>query len=175
LSFPRFCGRSSKKDGSMLFKLGAAALVVSLPVSAIATTPGARPGDDDMTCAMIGQELQPGATALSGAMAPDAGRVSQRASKLAREGKAEMARQSAISASCVAGSIATMGIADPCAAVMAAQEAEERARAPQRAADAAAMTGDINAMMANMSRSLGGMDQARMQRLMALAEAKNCH
>ena len=37
------------------------------------------------------------------------------------------------------------------------------------------MMGDVNAMMANINRSMAGMDQARMQRLIALAEAKNCH
>ncbi len=158
----------------MLSRIFASVLVVSLPLSAIAATPGARLGDDQMTCAMIGQEMQPGAMAMGGAMAPEAGRITQRGNKLAKEGKVEMAKQTALSAGCVASAIAAMGIADPCAAVMAAQEAEEKARAPKRAADAAAMTGDINAMMANMNRSMAGMDMVRMERLMALAEAKNC-
>jgi len=159
----------------MLSKLCAAALVVTLPVSAIAATPGERPGDDDMTCAMIGQELQPGAMAMSGAMAPEAGRVTQQVRKRSGEGQAEFARRSATAAGCAVGAIATMGVGDPCAAINAAEDAAAAAQAPRRAAEDQAMMGDINAMMANMGRSLGSLDQERIQRLMALAEAKNCH
>jgi hypothetical protein len=54
----------------MLSRLFATALVVSLPLSAIAATTGAHPDDADMTCEMIGRELQPGAMAMGDAMAP---------------------------------------------------------------------------------------------------------
>jgi hypothetical protein len=158
----------------MVSKLFASALVVGLPMSAIAATPGARPDDDAMTCAMIGQEMQPGAMAMSGAMAPDMARIKQRGDRVAKEGKVEMAKQTALSAGCVAGAIASMGMVDPCAAVVAAQEAEERVKAPKRAAEAAAMNADMGSMMAAMNRSMAGMDMVRMKRLMALAEAKNC-
>jgi hypothetical protein len=175
LNIPHPGGRSSKKDFPMLPKLFAAALVVTLPVSAIADTPGARPGDETMTCEMIGRELQPGAMAMNRAMAPEAGRIAQQANKRSKEGKAEFARRSVTAAGCAAGAIATMGMADPCRAVNAAEDAAAARQAPRRAAEDRAMMGDMDAMMANMNRSMAGMDQARMQRLVALAEAKNCH
>jgi hypothetical protein len=169
-----FRGRSCKKDFSMLSKLCASALVVGLPMSAIAATPGARPGDEAMTCAMIAQELQPGAMVMSGAMAPEMARVQKQGNKRAKEGQAEFKRRSATAIGCAAGAIATMGAVDPCAAINAAEDANAAAQAPRRAAEDKAMMGDMNAMMANMNRSMAGMDQARIQRLMALAEAKNC-
>jgi hypothetical protein len=164
-----------QKDGSMRFKLLVICLTMTLPVSAIAATPGAQPGDDQMTCAMIGRELQPGAMAMSRATAPETARIEKQVTKRSKEGKAEFARRSATAVGCAAGAIATMGMADPCAAINAAEDANAAAQAPRRAAEDRAMMGDINAMMANMNRSMAGMDQARMQRLMALAEAKNCH
>jgi hypothetical protein len=67
-----------------------------------------------------------------------------------------------------------MGAVDPCAAINAAEDANAAAQAPRRAAEDKAMMGDVNAMMANMNQRMAGMDMARMQHLVALAEAKNC-
>lgn len=159
----------------MLLKFGVSLLVTSLPLAAIAATPGARPGDDKMTCAMIGQELQPGAMAMANNTAGERGRISQATGKRAKEGQADLARRTAIATACLAGNIATMGAGDAaCSAANAAEDATDAARAPRRAAEDRAMMGDIGAMMAKFQGGMAGMDQARMQRLMALAEAKNC-
>ena len=159
----------------MVKKLMLPLLVLALPVSATAQVPGARPGDDAMTCEMIGRELAPGAMAVNRAMAPERGRITQQVKKRSKEGQAEFARRSVTAAGCAAGAIATMGMADPCSAINAAEDAAAAAQAPRRAAEDRAMMGDMNAMMSNMNRSLAGMDQPRMQRLVALAQAKNCH
>lgn len=159
----------------MRLRLLFASLIVTLPVSAIATTPGARAGDEQMTCEMIGRELQPGAMSMAQATAPEAGRINQQTKKRSEEGQVEFKRRSATAIGCAAGAIATMGAVDPCAAINAAEDANAAAQAPRRAAEDRAMMGDVNAMMANINRSMAGMDQARMQRLIALAEAKNCH
>lgn len=158
----------------MLLKLFMSAVAIALPVSAIAATPGARPGDDAMTCAMIGREMQPGAMAMAGATAPERERITKQVGKRAKEGQVEFARRSAQAAACLPGVVATMGAVNPCDAVNAAEDAASAAREPRRAKEDKAMMGDIDAMMANMNRSMAGMDMARMQRLMALAEAKNC-
>mgnify|MGYP003405669127 CR=1 FL=1 len=150
-------------------------LLAALPLPAFAQSPGARPGDEEMTCEMIGRELAPSAMAVSGAMAPEAGRIGQQVEKRSAEGQAEFTERSATAVACAAGAIATAGTVDPCAASNAAYDAAAAARAPRREAEDRAMTGDLNAMMANMERSLAGMDQARIQHLVALAEAKNCH
>jgi hypothetical protein len=152
-----------------------ASLIVMLPVSAIAATPGARAGDDQMTCEMIGRELEPGAMGMAKATEPEAGRIAQQTKKRSKEGQVEFKRRSATAIGCAAGAIATMGAVDPCAAINAAEDANAAAQAPRRAAEDRAMMGDVNAMMANINRSMAGMDQARIQRLIALAEAKNCH
>lgn len=158
----------------MLSRIFASALIVGLPMTAIAATPGARPGDDQMTCAMIGQELEPGAMAMAGSAAPERERVTQQVGKRAKEGKVEYDRRSAQALGCLAGTIAGMGAVDPCAAINAVEDANAAAQAPRRAAEDKAMMGDINTMMAKMNSSMAGMDMARMKRLMALAEAKNC-
>lgn len=159
----------------MMTKLTLPLLVLALPLAATAQIPGARPGDDAMTCEMIGRELAPGAMAVNRATAPERGRITQQVKKRKKEGDVEFARRSATAAGCAAGAIATMGMGNPCSAINAAEDAAAAAQAPRRAAEDRAMTGDLNAMMANMNRSLAGMDQSRMQRLVALAQAKNCH
>jgi hypothetical protein len=153
----------------------AVALLAALPLSAFAQTPDAYPSDDEMTCEMIGRELAPGAMAVAGAMAPERDRIAQQVEKRSAEGQAEFAERSATAVGCAAGAIATAGVVDPCAATNAAYDAAAAARAPRRDAEDRAMTADLNAMMANMNGSLAGMDQARIQHLVALAEAKNCH
>lgn len=148
-------------------------------LAAAATGPGVRPGDDKLTCAEIGAELEPAARQMMAGMG-DLGAIRAPMEQRAREGRQEIKERTAIAAGClaanVAGALATAGmLGNACAASDKAYEMRDRARAPQRKVEDARMMAGLEQATANMNAQGSTLDRPRIDRLMALAEAKQCN
>jgi hypothetical protein len=148
-----------------------AALLAS---SAIADVPGAMPGDNAMTCEQIGTELAPYAQQMGGAFTP----LAKTGEQVMARGQARMTEyaptSAAVSAGAMASSLDPTGMASKAygQAEVAMQKqiwdrtlAEDKPLNDQYNRQANAALAQAQAMQSN----------ARIQRLMQLAQQKNCH
>jgi hypothetical protein len=151
-----------------------AVVLVAGPV--LAAAPGERPGDSAMSCADIGAELQPAAQQMMAGMGNPSAAYAPWEQR-AKDAQKEAALRSAIALACLPANIA-MGMAtgrtDCTTASDKAYEMRDKALAPKRAAEdkqaMAALEGQVKGAEATMAT----LDRPRIERLMALAEAKQC-
>jgi hypothetical protein len=155
---------------SLQFGLVACALGTSL---AFADPPGAQPGDEAMTCEQIGMELAPYAQAMT----PNVAALNDTNQELLRRGKRRLAEEApvvtaeteaaaAASASGVpgAGAAATAAAEAHREAMYQKDKAEDAPLAAKQKEQATAVAEQAQAMQAN----------ARIMRLMQLAQDKHC-
>jgi hypothetical protein len=131
----------------------------------------ARPGDAEMTCEQIGAELAPYAMQMRQSFeASGMGQDAADAQALMDRQRAQAAQQAAPSmAATIVGSV----LPGAGAAAMAAQIAQQQRAAAEAAPIRERMMRNSAAFQADMSTTMR--DNPRMQRLMQLAEERNCH
>jgi hypothetical protein len=129
---------------------------------------GARPGDDQMTCAQIGAELQP-YTAQITPVATDLGAQAQAIQKKGEERRAQAMAQAPVNmAAAAAASLLPGG-----GAIAQAQMAAQYAQAQRQAAEDKPMVDKFNATAGQLSVAAAPMmSDPRVQRLMQLADQK---
>lgn len=150
-----------------------AAALWMLPVIADDTR-GVRPGDEAMTCAQIGAELAPYAQQI----APTARPLADTQAELVARNQARMSEYSAAAAAMSAGALASS--LDPTgmsskAAAAAEQTMQQEAWNRSMAEDKPLRERADKQTKALVSKATAMQSDARMQRLMALAQQKNCH
>jgi hypothetical protein len=153
--------------------LGALALILALPVTA-EELPGVKPGDDAMTCAQIAAELAPYAQQMSGSVNP----LVQTQSELVARGQRQVAEAAPAVASFAAAATATH--LDPTGmssrALGQAEVGYQQAQWNKALAEDKPLMDKENQQLNDMMKQAMAMQaNARLQRLMQLAQQKNCH
>lgn len=159
-------------------------LVVALGASAffavpvLAAVPGERPGDAKMTCAEIGAEMEPAAKQMMAGMGDYAGALAPLQER-ATEKQAEFEQRSALAMACLPATIAGAaftGAGNVCTGASdKAYELRDKAEAPKRKAEDKRILDGLGSSMAGAEATAATLDRPRIDRLMALAEAKQCN
>jgi len=159
--------------GIFAASIAGAALLWS-PVGMGADPAGSRPGDASMTCAQIAQELQP----YMQQMSPSITALGQTNDEVMARSKTRMKQAEAESAAETAAARATM--LDPTGASSKALGIQQAQRQKERWKKAEAEDKPLNDKYKAQTEQVAkqGMQlksDARLQRLMQLAQEKNCH
>jgi hypothetical protein len=136
--------------------------------------PGAMPGDDAMTCEQIGAELAPYAQQMT----PAATALGQTGQELIARGERRVAE--ATPALVALSAAATAAAADPTGLstkpLIAAQEAMQHREWNRAIAEDKPLVDQMNAQTnAVVAQGMSIQSDPRVQRLMQLAQDKNCH
>jgi hypothetical protein len=159
---------------SILAVLFTGAAVLWSPVGMGADPAGSRPGDASMTCAQIAQELQP----YMQQMSPSITALGQTNEEVMARSKTRMKEAEAESAAETAAARASM--LDPTGASSKALGIQQAQRQKERWKKAEAEDKPLNDKYKEQTEQVAkqGMQlksDARLQRLMQLAQEKNCH
>lgn len=160
--------------GGILAASLAGAAVLWSPVGMAADPAGSRPGDANMTCAQIAQELQP----YMQRMSPSITALGQTNQEVMARSKTRMKEAEAESAAETAAARATM--LDPTGmsskAVGQHQVQSQKERWKKAEAEDKPLNDKYKAQTEQLAKQGRQMQSdARLQRLMRLAQEKNCH
>jgi hypothetical protein len=159
---------------TMLSAAGICAAAFSILPALADDPPGAKPGDDAMTCAQIAAELQPYAQQMMGTVAPlnqSVAEVEARSARRMAEGTPEAV---AVTGAATASTLDPTGMSSR--AVGQAEIALQQRAWNQAMVEDKPLHEKLNAQM-NATAAQGMQMQAnlRLQRLMQLAQEKGCH
>jgi hypothetical protein len=131
---------------------------------------GARPGDDTMTCEQLGMEMQPYLQTMMPTLTA-LGQTGKEVKALSEKQKAEAAKQAPLG---VGAAIASSFL--PGGNIIAqAEAARQNAQMQKRAAEAKPLNDKLMNQSADLMNQAAPMQQdARLQRLMQIAETKKC-
>lgn len=155
----------------VVFLFAALGAFASLPIPAADPPPGARPGDETMTCAQIATELAPYAQQMAAAIAP----LAQSSREAVAQGQREVARETPNVIALSAAASASSGTPGASAAVSKVEAAEQQRAWNQALAEQKPLSDTMNAQTAQILPQAQAMQaNPRIQRLMQLAQDKHC-
>ena len=150
--------------------LAIVAMAVCSPVAA--DEAGSMPGDDELTCEQIAAQLMSYADRIRGT----ATALGENAQEIQRRGEERMARGVAEVAADSAAAAAASQVPGGGAAMTEAQAERQRAEAAEIEAEDAPLTQDMASNAAQLAAQGQAMqNDPRFQRLMQLAQEKDCH